>query len=1283
MADGEDTERGPWSEETVKAAREWVDGLSSPSGLKGAWRLMTLDERVSILPDGTRKSRPTRLTRFAKGCPLPLMPAAEKYLLGIAPYTGLIFNGVPLEGTYRPTRTRWIRDDQWSQDEARRPSENRHTLVQDLVESTAPDGDGVVQSEDCVELVTAEYHWDEASPPEGPGPASQGVAVSLQQVRRAEDGTYSYVVVTRTAKTRVGAEAEVECTKFRRVVQQDFANLYGSPGEGFTDGGGSAVSVPPMSCGGDGTVVEWRNLRQNDDCTWNLSAVTTSGVRVDGVERTSRETAVELRDSVRDAAEAGPLEHVREQDAATGTVWEQRSEMRPDGLYDNTVSRVVEKTLEGQVVERRRTVRGATERIVNRHMQSAAPAPEGLGSVTNTVTDSGRIDQEITRVWHTGPLDAGAECQTTVFEHQEADRTVRPEKPPRHYRDAGGGKRYGRTSRITEEGSFEVVETETTELPRTDAEVTVQKTLRGVRETRLDRNAAAPLPTTGLGVGETRKSELTPGGLWNNTLSTSSKETVGKIGLACEKTVFEHQQQRVDNQVSEPAGHVGDAGGGVRRQRTARMTEEGTWDVTDVETTEVPQANAEVTVQKTIRGTRETRVDRSAAAPLPTTGLEVGETRKSELTPGGLYNNTVSVSSKEPVGEIGLACEKTVFEHQRQRTDNQVARPAGHVGDAGGGVRRQRTARMTEEGTWDVTTVETEELPKPGSAKSWRKTLRGVRETTVDRNAGRALDGSNLQVGDERQSEMTPGGLWNNTTVTFSKEPVGDVGSDCQTTVFEHQHSGQENVAERPDSEASSAGGGKTYRKTARQTEEGTWDVTTVETEELPKPGSAKSWRKTLRGVRETTVDRNAGRALDGSNLQVGDERQSEMTPGGLWNNTTVTFSKEPVGEIGEACQATAVIHVHSSTENVAAKPSVERGAVGPNVERSVSARETEEGTWDVETRTTTFKEFPDTEVASVDNPSQSESTHVFQNLVEVPRVGAGTGKSVNISVSRNEHGSYDGRYTVVTGKPFGEVEIARADNDSQTVEFHTFQNLSSAPDMTASRGQEISASVSRNSLGLFDGSFRRVTGKPWGPEVIASYSSPVQSVSIHTYQNLGSVPQLVGGIGEQYSASASRNSLGLFDGTWRHVVSKGVDTGWIEWDTEIKSPSNQVVKYKMGIRVFKNLRTVPDPGSGDVQLTVQIGDDGLYSGHMTRKKLLSWHIDNSGPSDGGVASETSVEDKFSGGYRWHRVVNKRAYTGRMRPSAGELVKVSQVIGCGSLGIITIEEREWKRGKGG
>ena len=975
MADGEDTEQGPWSEETIKAAREWVDGLSSPSGLKGAWRLMTLDERVSILPDGTRKSRPTRLTRFAKGCPLPLMPAAEKYLLGIAPYTGLIFNGVPLEGTYKPTRTRWIRDDQWSQDEPRRPNENRHTLVQDLMESTAPDVDGVVQSDDCVELVTAEYHWNEASPPEDPGQSSQGVAVSLQQVHRAEDGTYSYVVVTRTAKTRVGVEAEVECTKFRRVVQQDFTNLYGSPEDGFADGDGSAVSVPPMSCGGDGTVVEWRNLRQNDDCTWNLSAVTTSGVHVDEVERASRETTVELRDSVKDTAEAAPLEHVREHDAATGTVWEQRSEMRPDGLYDNTVSKVVEKTLEGQVVERRRTVRGTTERIVNRHMQSAAPAPEGLGSVTNTVTDSGRIDQEITRVWHTDPLDAGAECRTTVFEHQEADRTIRPEKPPRHYREAGEGRRYERTSRITEEGSFDVTETETVELP--------------------------------------------------------------------------------------------------------------------------------------------------------------------------------------------------------------VA----------------------------------------GSTRSWRKTLRGVRETTVDRNAARALDGGNLQVGDERQSEMTPGGLWNNTTVTFSKEPVGVVGSDCQTTVFEHQHSGLENVAERPAEEAPGAGGGRTYRKTSRQTEEGTWDVTTVETEEIPRLGSAKSWRKTLRGVRETTVDRNAARALDGGNLQVGDERQSEMTPGGLWNNTTVTFSKEPVGEVGEACQSTAVVHTHSTTVNVAERPEVEQGTVAPNVERASTARETEEGTWDVETRTTTHIEFPDTEVARVDNPSQSESTHVFQNQVAVPSVTGGIGVSVQLSTSRNDHGSFDGRYTVTTGKPFHETLIAQAVNAQRTTEFWTFQNLPSVSPIEAGENEEVSASVNRNSLGLFDGSYRREIHSYDSATVVSSFVPELRIDKVeYNVANYSSLPEVENGY-----ASVEINGHGSATVKTTTFTPQAVESGWLTWRSRVKKPG-YVYYFENGVYIFTNYAgdAVRSLISGltehEASVRVSVNRYGLFDGEVRYHDLDEWETDSSG-GEGGIRS--------------------------------------------------------------
>ena len=118
-------------------------------------------------------------------------------------------------------------------------------------------------------------------------------------------------------------------------------------------------------------------------------------------------------------------------------------------------------------------------------------------------------------------------------------------------------------------------------------------------------------------------------------------------------------------------------------------------------------------------------------------------------------------------------------------------------------------ARATEEGTWDVSRTETTELPVVGAQKMRQKTLRGVTETTVDRNVDNS-DVSVTDIGDRVQVEQTPGGKWNRTVTTVSKESVGDVGSICETTVFEHRHVESENVSSRPEKEASSAGGGKT-----------------------------------------------------------------------------------------------------------------------------------------------------------------------------------------------------------------------------------------------------------------------------------------------------------------------------------------------------------------------------------------------------------------------------------------------------------------------------------------
>jgi hypothetical protein len=710
--------------ETFNAeAVRWIDGLSDPSGLRGSWRLQVLEHRVSLKETSTgeganavvsyeRTMKPVRLTRFAKGCPWALVPEAERYLLSLAPYTGKIVNGVDIPGTYKPTRTRWIRDDQTNLDDQRRSTnENRHTLVQDLVESTeAGDGDSVESSADCVETVTTEYHWDEPSLPDTLPAGGQGVVVSLQQVARQEDGTYRYAIVTRTAKTRIGAATVVECTEFRQVTQQDCTNLYGNPSSGFRidSGTGSAAQVPAQCGDARGTTVEWRNLRQNDDCTWNVSVVTTVAVKNVEAERSSTDTETERRLAVKTSAQAVKLADVTTHNAAAGTVTEHRGELRPDGLYDNTVSTRTEKTRTGQVVEVRRTVRGATVRTVNRHMTSAAADPTGIGTVTNTVTDSGRIDQEIVAVDRSAqPIDAGSACSTTVFEHVESDRTVQPAKPAKHYRDAGAGHRYEQTSRITEEGSYEVTVEDRQELQKANAQITVRKTLRGTQRTVVDRNVANPLAETGLAVGETRQSEVTPGGLYVTTRTVTTAEAAGTIGTECRKTVFEHVDSTTSNQAAQPPAEADEAGNGRTRRKSARQTEEGTWDVTVRTVEERSVTNAEVEKSMTLGGLTVRRRHRSLQSP-PPDPVRIGESVSYRITDGGLYDVVSTAAGVSPAGSVSEECTQDNFSHRHSETRNETdVQDVETQFSAGRIVRKSgaRTANGTASNTTEVVTA--------------------------------------------------------------------------------------------------------------------------------------------------------------------------------------------------------------------------------------------------------------------------------------------------------------------------------------------------------------------------------------------------------------------------------------------------------------------------------------------------------------------------------------------------------------------------------------------------
>ena len=604
----------------------------------------------------------------------------------------------------------------------------------------------------------------------------------------------------------------------------------------------------------------------------------------------------------------------------------------------------------------------------------------------------------------------------------------------------------------------------------------------------------------------------------------------------------------------------------------------------------VQKTEAKLNVEKTsetrkgLRGvvTSETTV---ATNPLPETGLELGEQVRNELRPDGLYDVTHVKVSRESVGDIGSSCGRTVFEHQHAETRNEAVRPEDEADFAGGGKTYQVQARATEEGTWDVTRTKTTEIARTGAQKTKQKTLRGITETTVDRNVDNN-DVTVTNIGDLVSVEMTPGGKYNRTVTKVSKENVGDIGSSCETTVFEHRHVESENVASRPEKEADFAGGGKTYQVQSRATEEGTWDVSRTTVEEAKDVTAQHVMRKTLRGVTEITVTRSTSDSSV-SVSEIGDEVRVEQTPGGLWNRTEIHASHEAVGVIGKSCSSTPVVHTDTVLSNVpdGSQPEPQHQVAEVNVEKSVEVRRTEEGTWDVTERTT--KHQKDTQTLQAGNSSTTVDLEIGKNVPSVGSSRGGVNQDVSISASRNDHGSFDYQKRTVT-----------YERDDTTV----------------------------------------------GP-----FENQSQSESVRFIKNVLSIPEDGGGDGKVVDVNVTKNDHGSYDGRIRTVTAKAQDTGWVTWESEQAMPT-YTYKWKHGIRVFTNQpiswvhRLSGNLEGKDGIVSMSINSFGLVDGTASYRKLSEWRLTNDDKSGGIETGKVSLYDET--GEKLIATFNTRAYSG-------------------------------------
>ena len=549
---------------------------------------------------------------------------------------------------------------------------------------------------------------------------------------------------------------------------------------------------------------------------------------------------------------------------------------------------------------------------------------------------------------------------------------------------------------------------------------------------------------------------------------------------------------------------------------------------------------------------------------------------------------------------------------------------------------------VTHEFHWDVT-----EVPSlPASSSGIQYTLQGV---TRDKESGLYSC-----VIEKRETV---------------KQDVAEYGT--AETAFESRkeelHLGVKQASVAGTGKKASVSSGTIVRRKVTKNPDCTSDVQNETIKEKSVAGAVVEYRKTLRGTVEVKTDRSQNAQLGKSGLAVGETRRSEKTEGGLWNNTVSKTTKDPVGQTGEGCERSDLEHRHTTLENVATKPTVEqpRPAVNESIQKNV--RRTEEDTWDVTTtkivytpkdtgtivagsqgaRTETkvgvnqptipvggvgginevrrvsaqpndHGSFSTTEEKIVYTPDRvnlqsgnaatSVDLEIGKNQPSVSGGRGGMNQDVRISANKNDHGSYDYQKTTIVYTP-DRVNL-QSGNAATSVDLEIGKNM---PSVSGGRGgvnQDVSISAQKNDHGSFDYQKRTINYQKASTTATADW--PTETVRVRTAINDTNLsPHASNG-----EASAQPNDHGSATTRVVEYTAKPVDTGWIKWESTSKL-ENGTYHYKHGVRVFKNLGSVPTPPSGsNCSVGVNVNKFGLFDGQIAYTDLVDWQKNNGG---GGV----------------------------------------------------------------
>ena len=884
---------------TRNMAVDWIDSLSAGC----LWNVQLLQKKYRMnRRTGQRREVPFRIHRYAEGCPPSCMKAAMDYLISLAPYSGIIFRGEEIQGTYRPTKTEWVYDAGGAQNPRGPASDGTFTLHQDLIDSereTLP----YVSANSCTEEVQSEWHWDEDDIEDLPAP-EQGVSWAIRAESRAEDGTLSYVLIKRVAITSHMEKTLVADNRTATVYRETWKNLYGEPPHGFTDNTGAPVEVPYPERAPAGTTITLQ-ISKNDDCTYDLVA-NTEVAKPTVAKVASAHDQYEGQHSLTQDAQEKPLG--RAPDSAGGFIHSHSDTLRPDGTYQTQESIEVERPVEQARRLESLTRRGRRVVVTNRN-QPAPATFEGIkvGGSVEVVKTKGRLYDNTVTTWNREKKDeVGVVCHDDLFRHQDKKTTAGHDAlPTGHVSGGTGGKIRTRSGDIDDEGSITWTDDVTTEQAvrkhRESWTMGLDGLVHEVTDTQVN-SPGAKVSASLKNIGKSVSNERTPGGRYNVTTTELVPTDLGDIGFAHDATMFDHSDTKTSVVKEAPSsGSLHPAAGGGRYfTMSYDMTRTGAFKLAEKTVNELTVNKASVEVRKTPKMTFTTTVDRNVAAPgrAPT---DIGSVR-SDTTPGGRYNVTttkVAVSG----GKDYAACASTVVSHEHQTQEVTVGRAPDEsdVNGAGNGVHYSKTSRVDDYGIVSTVTTKSTEVPYKDFAVSYARFPKCIVAQKTYKN-GKSTATAPSKPGMSSRHSVNPGGSVD--LVTEEVTPaLGKDAASGRVTVFEKQ---LETQKEWPDqnpvsadplaAEGKEAGNGHVYAVSERIDQQGIRTVTITDTTEILKQSAQVDVSSTAFAQYMTVTDRNTSEdvVVDYAPVRAQDDTSALVTtkyivnPGG-----TVTVERQ------------------------------------------------------------------------------------------------------------------------------------------------------------------------------------------------------------------------------------------------------------------------------------------------------------------------------------------------------------------------------------------------------